>query len=179
MTVTRNLLVVGLLTAVWVALWGELTPANVLSGIATAVLTLVALPLERPQRRGAFRLLPALGYGLWFAKELVVANVEVAWEVVTPRNRDNEGIIAVPLAASCSRTVMMLIVNSIGLTPGTVVVEIADDPRTLYVHVLHLDDAEAARARLADLATRALHAFGSEDSRREQAALAPAPRRTA
>lgn len=176
---TRHVLVVGLLTAVWVGLWGELTPANALSGVATAVLTLVALPLERPERRGSFRLLSAMSYGVYFAKELVVANVEVAWEVVTPRNRDNEGIIAVPLAPSCSRTVMMLIVNSIGLTPGTVVVEIADDPRTLYVHVLHLDDPEATRARLADLAARALDAFGSEEARREQAALAPQPGRSA
>src|SRR5690606_38531073 len=125
------------LTVVWVGLWGEPTPSNVLSGIATAVVALTALPLDRPERRGAFRLLPALSYGGFFFKELLLANVEVAWEVVIPRNRDNEGIIAVPLTPSCSPTVMMLIVNSIGLTPGTVVVEIADDPRTLYVHVLH------------------------------------------
>jgi len=43
--VTGQLPLLGWLTAVWVALWGSLSAANVLGGLAVAVLLLVALPL--------------------------------------------------------------------------------------------------------------------------------------
>lgn len=164
-------MVVGLLVVVWVALWGELTVANVASGVLVAIGSLVAVPLDPPVGSGRFRLGPAVSYGLYFARSLVVANLVVAWEVLTPRNRDNEGIVAVPVAPSCSRTVLMVVVNSIGLTPGTVVVEISEDLGTLFVHVLHLDDVDASRRALVDLEVRALRAFGSDAARDEAEAL--------
>lgn len=158
----RHVVIVVLLTAVWVALWGDVTPANIIGGIAVAIACLVIVPLDPPARHGRLRPLAALRYLAWFAKELLVANVVVAIEVVTPGNRDNEGIVALPLAPSCSPTVLMLVVNSIGLTPGTVVVDIAEDPWTLYVHVLHLDDHDEAVRDLLELERRAIEAFGSD-----------------
>jgi multicomponent Na+:H+ antiporter subunit E len=160
--VRRHLVVVVLLTAVWVCLWGDLTIANVVGGVAVALGCLAAVPLDAPERRGRLRPIAALQYAVFFAKELLVANVVVAVEVVTPGNRDNEGIVALPLVPSCSPTVMMVIVNSIGLTPGTVVVDIAEDPATLYVHVLHLDDHDESVRQLLELERRAIAAFGSD-----------------
>jgi multicomponent Na+:H+ antiporter subunit E len=34
------------------------------------------------------------------------------------------------------------------LTPGTLALELGDDRRTLYVHVMFLDDPEALRAEI-------------------------------
>jgi len=160
--VKRHLLIVVLLTAVWVCLWGDLTFANIVGGVAVSVGCLVAVPLDGPARHGRLRPIAALRYMIFFAKELLVANVVVAVEVVTPGNRDNEGIVALPLAPSCSPTVVLVIVNSIGLTPGTVVVDIAEDPGTLFVHVLHLDDHDESVGQLLDLERRAIAAFGSD-----------------
>lgn len=168
----RWVTVIAVLTAVWVALWGDVTIANVVGGVLAALVCLVVVPLRPPARHGALHLGAAVGYVLFFAKELLLANVVVAVEVVTPGNRDNEGIVALPIVPSCSPTVLMVIVNSIGLTPGTVVVDMADDPLTLYVHVLHLDDHDEALRKLLEFQRRALGAFGSSESLAEWNALA-------
>ncbi|MBK5223891.1 MAG: Na+/H+ antiporter subunit E, partial [Acidimicrobiia bacterium] len=164
------------LTAVWIALWGDLSVANALSGATVGVVCLWLVPLDRPELHGTVRPIAALRYIGFFVKALLLANVEVAWETVTPRNRDNEGIVAVPVVSSCSPTVLMLIVNSIGLTPGTVVVDIGEGSRTLFVHVLHLDDREESRRELLEFERRAIAAFGSDAANHEMAELIAADR---
>jgi multicomponent Na+:H+ antiporter subunit E len=157
----RHLGLGGWLTVVWVALWGDISAANVLSGMVVATLILLSFPLERDERRGAFRPLAALRFVGFFVRQLVTANVQVAWEVLTPRNRENEGIICMPVVPSGSQTLLTLIVNTIGLTPGTMVIDLTEHPRYLYVHVLHLDDVDAARANLMRFQELAVLAFGS------------------
>ena len=151
----------GWLTLVWVALWGDISAANVISGMVVATLVLLSFPLERDERRGAFRPVAALRYVVFFGWQLVTANVQVAWEVLTPRNRENEGIICIPVVPSASQTLLTLIVNTIGLTPGTMVIDLTEHPRFLYVHVLHLDDVDDARANLMRFQDHAVRAFGS------------------
>jgi multicomponent Na+:H+ antiporter subunit E len=154
----------GWLTVAWIALWGEITVANFASGVVVATLLLVVYPLERDERRGAFRPVRGLHFVAFFIRQLVTANAQVAWEVVTPRNRDNEGIIALPVAASCTTTVLTLVVNSIGLTPGSMVIDLTESPRVLYVHILHLDDVDQARANLMRFQELAVKAFGSHEA---------------
>jgi multicomponent Na+:H+ antiporter subunit E len=170
----RRVSVVAVLTAVWIALWGDVTPANAVGGVLASGVCLVAVPLRPPTRHGSLRPWAAVRYVFFFAKELLLANVVVAVEVVTPGNRDNEGIVALPVVPSCSPTVLMVIVNSIGLTPGTVVVEVGEEPMTLYVHVLHLDDHDEALRKLFEFERRALAAFGSDEALAEWDALAVA-----
>jgi multicomponent Na+:H+ antiporter subunit E len=38
----------------------------------------------------------------------------------------------------------MLLANLISLTPGTLSIDVSEDRRYLYVHVMFLDDVEAA-----------------------------------
>jgi multicomponent Na+:H+ antiporter subunit E len=162
------------LTVLWAALWGEFSSANLMSGVLVAIVVLTLFPLARDERRGAFRPLAALRFVGFFLGQLFVANVQVAWEVVTPRNRENEGIVAIPVVPSCSQTVLTAVVNTIGLTPGTMVIDLTETPRVLYVHVLHLDDVDAARATLMRFQELAVLAFGSAAAIGELDAL-PAP----
>jgi multicomponent Na+:H+ antiporter subunit E len=84
------------------------------------------------------------GFFLW---ELVLANLRVAFDVLTPRHRMRPGIIAVPLAAR-SDLEITLFANLISLTPGSLSLDVSDDRRVLYVHATYLEDAEALRARV-------------------------------
>jgi len=98
-------------------------------------------------------LYPATGYfqrvGRWarlvaqFVMELFVSSIEVLWEVVTPRQNSRPGIIAVPLDAETDLEIM-LVANLISLTPGTLSLDVSEDRRFLFVHVMFLDDREAA-----------------------------------
>ena len=155
MSINRIATVV-LLVAAWCALWGDLSVANVVSGLAVAAVAL-AVGTSAPRR---FRLVPLLRFAASVLLDLVVSTAVLAWEIVTPHNRIDEAIVAVPLPESARDHVLLLSI-AIGVTPGTAVADVDADRKTLYVHVLHGEHrervAEHARA-LAELACAALPA---------------------
>ncbi len=151
------------LAAAWVSLWGELTAASLGGGAAVAAVAMVLSDRVRPAT-GRLRPFAAARFLVVVGWNLVKATTLVAWEVITPRNRINEGIIAVPLPGA-SPMVLLLVTNAIGLTPGTVVVDVDDDPCVLYVHVLHLHDVERVRRDLRALGELAMRGFGPVPAR--------------
>ena len=54
------------------------------------------------------------------------------------------GIVGVPLSAESDMEIL-LVANLISLTPGTLSVDLSDNRRTLYVHVMFLDDPDQFR----------------------------------
>jgi multicomponent Na+:H+ antiporter subunit E len=157
---SARVLTIAWLTAVWVALWEDLSAANLLAGLALATGLVVLFPLSPPGVAGTLRPAAAARFALYFAWKLVEASLVVAWEVVTPRNRINQGIVAVPIQG-VSDTLTTLVANAISLTPGTLTIEIRRRPTILYVHVLHLQDIEAVRREVQHLEVLAIRAFGS------------------
>jgi multicomponent Na+:H+ antiporter subunit E len=154
----RRLVVLATLVALWVSLWEDPSLANVVGGVLAGTAAMLLAPM-RPRRRGlVFRPVAAARLAVYFVWQLVVASLVVAWEVVTPRNRINEAVVAVTL--HCDHPfIITLVANSVSLIPGTLTLEARDDPPTLYVHVLHLKSVEAVRAdlrRFEELAVRAL-----------------------
>lgn len=149
------------LLVVWVALWGDVTVANVVSGLVTASLLLVVFPPATARRSGRVRPLPTLRFVAYFAWKLVEASAVVAWEVVTPRSRITEGIVAVPIRG-VSDTVATVVANAVSLTPGTLTLEVDRDPAVLYVHVLHLRDLDAVRREVRHIEALAIAAFGDD-----------------
>lgn len=85
-----------------------------------------------------FRLLSFL---LFYIKEVILANLKVAWDVVTPVHRSNPGFIALPLDAKTDLEILVL-ANLISMTPGTLSLDISTDRKVLYIHAMYLDDAE-------------------------------------
>jgi multicomponent Na+:H+ antiporter subunit E len=170
------------LTALWVALWGDLTLGNVVGGLVVAI---GVLAVARPTgvtglERSYFRPFAAVHYAVYFLVQLVQSNLVVAWEIVTPHVRINRAIIAVPMHTT-SAAVVTLIANSITLTPGTVTIDVmqSHDPDghveacTLFIHVLHFNDVESVRRDVLKLERLAVKAFGSiVDLARVDAALA-------
>ncbi|HSJ82718.1 MAG TPA: Na+/H+ antiporter subunit E [Acidimicrobiia bacterium] len=151
------------LIAVWLFLWGEITVGNLVGGSLVATLVLYLFKVDRVSATGAFRPLAALHFMFYFLVKLVEASLVVAWEVVTPRNRINEGIVAVPLAG-VSDLLTTMVANSISLTPGTLTIDVGKDARVLYVHVLHLRSVEQVRREVYRLELLAIKAFGSDEA---------------
>jgi len=159
MSVARTALALAWGVLVWVALWGQATVANVLGGLVVGSFTLWLVPLS-PAGAPPTTVHPlaALHFLSFFLGALVRASAIVAWEVVTPRNRIHQGIVALPLRTE-SRGLATLIANAISLTPGTLTLEVHEDPLTIYVHVLHLRRVEVVREDLRRLEELALLAF--------------------
>ena len=182
--ITR-IMVIAWLTLVWVLLWGEASIGNVLAGLVIATLLVAVFP---PGRDGDVGLHPIAiaRFGIWFVRALIVSNVSVAKEVLRPRLRLQEGIVAVPLRAT-SPVVATFVANAITLTPGTLTVDIrprsfgtiGNDPSSdelpvvdgvtvppvLYVHCLVTGDPEQVRADGLELEEYAVRAFGSAEDR--------------
>ena len=156
---------------VWTALWGRLSVANVLWGGVLGALSLWLLPIQHKQYRLPVRVGRMARFGLLFVWSLVKASAVVAWEVVTPGSRINEGIVAVPLRTS-SPGLITLIANAVTLTPGTLTIEVRRDPPTLYVHVLHLHAIDDVRADIHHLEAVALAAFAHDAAGSADAASA-------
>jgi multicomponent Na+:H+ antiporter subunit E len=87
-------------------------------------------------------------YAVFFLYELVVANVRIAWEVATPGFSMQPGIVRVPTRCETEWEVMML-ANSISLTPGTLTLEVDTDTNDLYVHALYVSSREEFLAGIA------------------------------
>ncbi len=152
--------VIAWLVVVWVALWEDLSPGNLLTGAALGSLLVTVFPLGARGVPGDFRLLPTARFAVYFLWKLIEASAVVSWEVVTPRNRINEGVVAVPIRG-VSDSLTTLVANAISLTPGTLTLEVRQNPTVLYVHVLHLYDIEAVRREVQRLERLAIRAFGS------------------
>ncbi|MEM4513142.1 MAG: Na+/H+ antiporter subunit E [Ignisphaera sp.] len=75
-----------------------------------------------------------IAYALhYFFIDEVKAHIDVIKRIISPRMPINPGIVKVPLTAS-SAYAITAVANSITNTPGTVVVEIDEEKKFLYVH---------------------------------------------
>lgn len=106
-----------------------------------------ALWLTRPlyaDRRYFKRVFTFMELVGFFLRALIVSNLRVLWDVVTPSHISRPGIIRVALDARTELEIT-LVANLISLTPGTLTIDLSDDRRSLYVHVMFLEDEEATR----------------------------------
>jgi multicomponent Na+:H+ antiporter subunit E len=164
------------LTVLWVLLWGQVTVANVLGGLVVSVAVVFFARLDSASFRPThFRPWWALRYVVMLGWQLLVSNIRLAYEILTPGDGTHTGIIAVPIRGG-SDAVVNLVANSITLTPGTMTIDVkrhdVDDGvplnelragATLYVHGMYTKDVEAVRHDVLRLEALALHAFGTDD----------------
>jgi len=139
-----------LLALVWAALQGEITLANLLVGlvIGSALLVLLSKGGVVPSATTA-RAAYAIELAAFFLWELVLANVKVAWDVLRPRTAIRPAVLAIPLDVTSDPEILLLSML-INITPGSVTVDLSEDRRTLYVHVMHMVSAEASRREIKD-----------------------------
>ena len=163
LTVRRLLTLIALVLA-WCALWGEVTLANLLAGVAIAVV-LTALGIGS-EGRGGVRLVPLARFVGLVMIDLVVSTVTVAKEILTPIDSTEEAIVAVGVPIETRRHLLLMIV-AITLTPGTAVVDADADTGTLYLHLLHVDRRDAVTAHVRTLAELACLALPEQAAKLE------------
>jgi multicomponent Na+:H+ antiporter subunit E len=153
---------VALLVALWLLAWGDITLANLLSGLAVAGALLVAFPLA-PSKGATARFHP-LGFAklaAWVAVQLVVSNIVMTREILRHRPQAHPGVVAHRLTWPSEQTVTLM-TSVIALSPGTMTVDADADSSTIYVHFYDLRDIARARATLERLERLAVGVIGPQ-----------------
>jgi multicomponent Na+:H+ antiporter subunit E len=135
-----------LLALVWVGMTGEFTPPNFAIGFALGLLILffarrvVGTPNYLVK---TVQVVELVAFVLW---ELLLANLRVAYDVLTPGYHMRPGVVAIPLDAK-SDIEITLLANLITLTPGTLSLDVSSDRRVLYIHVMYVDNDDLDEVR--------------------------------
>ncbi|NLC27833.1 MAG: Na+/H+ antiporter subunit E [Campylobacteraceae bacterium] len=79
--------------------------------------------------------------------DILIANIVVAKQVLSPNSSLKPGFLAVPLDITHPLGISVL-ASTITLTPGTVSADLSPDKKTLTVHALHVVDTDAEIASI-------------------------------
>ena len=82
-----------------------------------------------------------VGFPFFYLRELVFANLFIAFDILTPRMRSKGGFLELPLELSTSSGIL-LFSNLLSMTPGTLTIEVSEDRQTIWIHYFHFHDRE-------------------------------------
>jgi multicomponent Na+:H+ antiporter subunit E len=82
----------------------------------------------------------------FFVKELVKANLKIAYDVMTPTHHMSPGVIVYPMQASTDLEITML-ANLLSLTPGSLVIDVSEDRKTLYFHSMYVPNNDVEKVK--------------------------------
>lgn len=156
------------LTAVWVLLWGDLSWANVLAGLAIALVVGTALRMPPVEFSGRLHPVSLAYLAGRFLVEIAVASFQVALLAFSPGRTPRSAVIGVQMR-SHSDLYLTLTAEITSLVPGTIVVEAHRITGMLYVHILDVDLAgglEAAHEHVLTTEARLMRAIASDDELR-------------
>lgn len=131
-----------ILAFTWMFLNGDLDFLNFVEGFVIGFMILLMSTYAEASRQYFIKFYKAISFIIYFIYELILANLKVAYDVITPRHRMNPAIIAVPLDLK-SETGITMLANVITLTPGTLSLDVSSDKRILYVHAAYVNDKSA------------------------------------
>ena len=134
-----------LLAVLWAAVVGSVDGVHLMTGFAVGYMVLwVARPVLGPTRYFG-KLFEAIRFVAFFLYELVLSNLRVAWDVLTPRAYRRPGVVAIPLEASTDLEITLL-ANLVTLTPGSLSLDVSSDRKCLFVHAMFVEDADQIRS---------------------------------
>lgn len=89
------------------------------------------------------RVYAAIKLTLIFLKELVLSNIAVLKVILKPKLDMRPGIFAFETVLTKDWEITVLS-SLITLTPGTLVIDVSDDNKTLYIHAMDISDVDDA-----------------------------------
>lgn len=140
-----------LLTIVWILLQNQFSAGMAVFGVILGIIIPKMTSIWWPDTPKGFRPGKMVTYSFIVMWDILVANIQVAWIVLTvPNSKLKPAWIVVPLELRQPEAITML-AGTITLTPGTVSADLSNEGHSLLVHVLHTHDPDAV---LDDIKTR-------------------------
>lgn len=133
-----------LLAVFWALASGRLTFGTLVVGFIAGFATLFVTRRATGTEAYTTKARGAVVLALVFIRELVEANLRLAYDVMTPTHYMRPAIVAVPLDAKSDFEITLL-ANLITLTPGTLALHVSEDRSVLYIHSVYTPDADRVR----------------------------------
>lgn len=134
-----------LLVVVWTLLQNGISAGMVVFGLILGIVIPIGTAQWWPDRPGKIRVFRMLSYCLLVMWDILVANVQVAWIVLTKSNAAmRPAWVVVPLDLRQPEAITIL-AGTITLPPGTVSADLSDEGHSLLVHALDAPDPDAVR----------------------------------
>jgi multicomponent Na+:H+ antiporter subunit E len=81
---------------------------------------------------------------LFYIKEVIKTNIIVAFEVLTPTHYMKPAFVDIDVSGLSDRQ-LLIFCNLSTMTPGSIVVDVAEDKSTVTIHILYFEDERSIR----------------------------------
>ncbi len=162
MKISRTILHI-VLAVIWCAMHNSFHPATFIVGylLAWASTSMFrALSQYTPYRMNVWE---AIKLFFVFLKEMIVANIQIAFIIISPPMNIRPGLIEYPLDIK-NEGAIVLLANMISLTPGTLSVDIAEDRKSIYVHAMVMETPDLLKKKIKDSFERRIQKMLGEEA---------------
>lgn len=133
-----------LLAALWMFFESSVTLSTFIIGYLLGLLIIFVMRRFFNTRFYLYRVFAVIWLTILFLKELVLANLAVLKVVLKPNLDDiKPGIFAFETELEAEWEITLLS-SLITLTPGTLVVDVSDDNKVLYIHSMDIENVDEA-----------------------------------
>lgn len=132
-----------LIALTWMFLSVSFKPTTFIVGYILGFLMLLMVRKSFSSRFYFDRFWAVIKLTLLFIKELILSNFSVLMLIIKPKMPIRPAIFAMPTVLEKDWEITLLS-SLITLTPGTIVIDISDDNKTLYIHSIDFDNKEDA-----------------------------------
>ena len=84
---------------------------------------------------------------LYYLYKLVLANLYIAYDILTPKMLINPGFLTIRLNLKSDFS-LLLFTNLVSMTPGTLSMDIDEKREKLLVHLLYMDKSEETTSEI-------------------------------
>ncbi len=154
---------IAVLAVVWVLFWGDLSLANLLSGLVLGLVVTLVFPLPPIAFSGRVRPVALARLVGRLLADLVRSSLTVAAQAFRFGRPMRNAVVRVDLR-SRSDLYLTLTTELVSLVPGSLVLEARRQQGVVYLHVMDVrseTDLEDARRNVLAAEARVLRAFGS------------------
>lgn len=144
-----------ILAFVWMFLSSNYSLSGFLIGYILGLICLLIVKKMLPGRFYFSKVWAAIYLTLLFLKELILANIAVMKVVLRPKLDIQPAFFKYETKLTKEWEITLLS-SLITLTPGTVVVHLSDDSKTLYIHAIDSDDVEETIVSIRDSFEKAI-----------------------
>ncbi|MEQ6888672.1 Na+/H+ antiporter subunit E [Halomonas sp. CS7] len=131
-----------LLLVVWLLMTRSIAPGQILLGGVLALIIPLATYRFWDAQPHVARPWLLLRFVARVLGDILIANIQVAWLIINPRQRMRPAFVEYPLMLE-ERFTITLLANTISLTPGTVSANMRMDGKSLLIHTLDMEDEDA------------------------------------